>query len=403
MNLKEQLAELTARAKGLAPKIKAGDADAAKQAEDVMSQIDMVKGQIAEAEKNDALLKSIGALNAGEPASEGGSARARSLGEWAAARVKEMGAGRAQRFEMNLGTFEKAATDVSATPAGISSALSDVQEQIYEGPRRRLQVADLFGQETTTRTSVTYFVESATVDGGPGFTAEGAKKSPVHFADPTPVTEAVHKLTAYYKETEEILDDLPWLATSIENRGIYLVQLKEEDELLNGDGTGNSLSGVLTRSGIQTEAVATGEPNSADAIFRAMTAVSVNSPFTADGIVINPADYQTLRLAKDANNQYYGGGFFSGPYGSGRIMEQPPIWGNRTVVTPAIAKGTVLVGAFRQGGAVIRRQGLSVDIANQNEDDFISNRVTIRIEERLALAVRYPAAFVKVNLAGETA
>ena len=80
-------------------------------------------------------------------------------------------------------------------------------------------------------------------------------------------------------------------------------------------------------------------------------------------------------------------------------MEQPPIWGLRTVVTPAIAAGTVLVGAFRQGGSVIRRNGLSVEIANQNEDDFVNNRIAIRIEERLALAVRYPKAFAKVTVA----
>ena len=68
-------------------------------------------------------------------------------------------------------------------------------------------------------------------------------------------------------------------------------------------------------------------------------------------------------------------------------------------MTPAIAAGTVLVGAFTQGASVIRRQGLTVDVANQNEDDFTHNRIAVRIEERLALAVRYPKAFCKVTVA----
>ena len=164
---------------------------------------------------------------------------------------------------------------------------------------------------------------------------------------------------------------------------------------------GSALDGILHRTGIGSEQTASGEASCADAIFRAMTKVSTASPFTPDGIVINPTDYQTLRLAKDSNNQYFGGGFFSGAYGNGGIAEQPPIWGLRTVVTPAIAAGTVLVGAFQQGASVIRRQGLTVEIANQNEDDFVNNRIAIRIEVRLALAVRYPAAFCKVTVAAE--
>jgi hypothetical protein len=58
---------------------------------------------------------------------------------------------------------------------------------------------------------------------------------------------------------------------------------------------------------------------SADDIFAAMMTVKGASNYNADAIVINPADYQRLRLAKDGGNsgQYYGGGYFYGPYGNG--------------------------------------------------------------------------------------
>ena len=126
--------------------------------------------------------------------------------------------------------------------------------------------------------------------------------------------------------------------------------------------------------------------------------VETGSGFFADGIVINPTDYMTFRLSKDANGQYYAGGPFTGPYGVGGIMERPPLWGVRTVVTPAIAAGTVLVGAFQPSSEVLRKGGVRVESTNSNEADFISNRVTIRAEERLLLAVRYPSALVKVTL-----
>ena len=396
MNLKEKLEKLRKEAEGLLAKVEAGDAEALKRASALADEIEETEKALKEAEAFQAKVKSIGALHGAD--GDGDDAPAKSLGEFAAKGIRERGVKSGGRFSENLGTFSKAAASPMVTPSGVSAALADVQERLYEGPRRRLVIADLLGQETTSRSAVTYFVESETVNGAVATVAEGSEKPLISFGDPTPVTESVRKIAAVMKESDEMIDDLPWLASAIDNRGIYLVQLFEEDQLLNGNGSGTNLNGILNRTGILTGQTATGEPNVADAIFRAMTDISTSSPFTADGIVINPADYQTLRLAKDSNNQYYGGGFFQGQYGNGGVMEQPPIWGLRTVVTPAIAAGTVLVGAFRQGGSVIRRNGLSVEIANQNEDDFVNNRIAIRIEERLALAIRYPKAFAKVTV-----
>lgn len=396
MGLKEKLAALKKRAEELLPKVQAGDEAAMKEAAAVADDIEDVKRKLAEAEAFEATLKGVGAIGKANPAGA-----PRSLGAFVADGVKSKG--KPNRSTVSYGTYlgAKAAGDQMAKPTGIDSVLADVQEKLYEGPRRRLMVADLFGQESTTRGAVTYFVEAAdsATEGAPAYTAEGAKKPGVTFGDPTPVTEPVRKLASIYHETDELLDDLPWLATSIDNRGIYLHNLTKEVSLLSGDGAGNNIKGVLNRTGILTETAGEDEPNIADAIFRAMTKVEETSGFTADAIVINPTDYQALRLAKDANSQYYGGGFFAGEYGNGQIVSKPPIWGLPTVVTPSIAQGTALVGAFKLGGAVISRKGLSVDMTNTNADDFENNRITIRIEERLALAIRYPAAFCKVTAA----
>ena len=396
MNLKDKLAALKKEAESIMPKVAEGDAEAMKRAAELADAIEETEAAIKAADEFAAKVKGIGAVGSKQPE---GKVEAKTLGEFAAEGVRQRGIKAGDRFGANLGTFSKAAASPMVTPSGVANALADVQERLYEGPRRRLVVADLLGQETTTRSAVTYFVESDTVNGEVGYVAEGAKKPLVSFGDPTVTTDKVMKIAAVLKESDEMVDDLPWLASAIDNRGIYLVQLKEEDEILNGTGSGTALDGIMHRTGILTEQTASGESNVADAIFRAMTKIAQNSPFTADGIVVNPTDYQTLRLAKDSNNQYYGGGFFQGQYGNGGVTEQPPIWGLRTVVTPAIAAGTVLVGAFQQGASVIRRQGLTVEVANQNEDDFVNNRIAIRIEERLALAVRYPKAFCKVTVA----
>ena len=174
--------------------------------------------------------------------------------------------------------------------------------------------------------------------------------------------------------------------------------MKEEAQLLNGNGTSPNLRGILLRSGIQTEVQAVAPDTQEDALFRAIMKVQTATGFAADGIVINPIDYQALRLKRDANSQYYGGGYFQGPYGTGTLQWQPPLWGLKTVVSSAVPAKTALVGAFAAGAKGYRKGGIRVESTNSNVDDFINDKITVRVRERVALAVRYPAAFVKVTL-----
>jgi len=75
----------------------------------------------------------------------------------------------------------------------------------------------------------------------------------------------------------------------------------------------------------------------------------------------------------------------------------PPLWGLNTVVTPAIEAGTVLVGAYKSA-TVFRKGGIRVDMTNSNVDDFETNKVTLRAEERLGLKVPRPSAFAKITV-----
>ena len=46
---------------------------------------------------------------------------------------------------------------------------------------------------------------------------------------------------------------------------------------------------------------------------------------------------------------------------------------------------------------IFRRSGISVDTSNSHDTFFQYNKVAVRAEERLALAVYRPAAFCDVN------
>ena len=96
-------------------------------------------------------------------------------------------------------------------------------------------------------------------------------------------------------------------------------------------------------------------------------------------------------IAKN-NNGYYGGGFFG-------AQDIPNLWGIPVCVTTAVAANKIVVGAFKTCGSVVANGGVSVEATNTDQDDFIKNLMTIRAEERLALAVRRPAGFKVLTIA----
>lgn len=379
--------------------------------EDQVKRFDVIKVDIEAAQKHEkaiadgeALVKAMSEA----PELDAPDVGAKSLGEhFVKSAGSSLQSSKGRTFQVSSTEF-KAADTVQVTGGNTGWAgpfLTDLDRTIVTGVRRRLTIEDLLGSESLSGSALTYFVESALVEGGFGIVGENGQKPQLHFGDPTPVTEALAKIAGFIKESDELIEDLPFLKSAIDGRLLYQLGLFIEDQLLNGSGTGGNVRGILNRVGIQTQdrgtlAAPLSEP---DALFSAITKVETGSGLSADGMVLNPVDYQRLRLSKDGNDQYYGGGFFSGQYGQGGIMEQPPVWGLRTVVTPAIAAGTALVGAFGQAASAVSKGGVRVDATNTEGNDFTNNRITVRAERRLLLAVRRPAGFVKVSLAAPVA
>jgi HK97 family phage major capsid protein len=258
----------------------------------------------------------------------------------------------------------------------------------------RLTVADLIPQATTNSSVVRSIVETTATNAAAAVAEEGLKsESSLVFDD---VDERVAKIATILRASDEMLEDLGWVTGYINGRGVLFVQIEEEDQLLNGDGTPPNLSGILDRTGLVAP---NGGGITVDALYEMITSIRSTSFLEPDAIVIHPTDWQALRLAKDANNQYYGGGPFTGAYGNAGGMASDSIWGLRVVVTPAIAVGTALVGAFRTSAQIFRRSGITVDVTNTDGEDFRYNRVAFRFEERLALAVYRPQGFGTVTTA----
>ena len=404
MNLKQQREAALKAARDIAEKAKGESremtAEEIAEVDQHLAKADDLAAQIKAADESQARMKRLAEIKDPEADETPRRVEAKSLGDFyvttAGDRLVEAKS-TGGRFSVSAPEF-KAATDTQLVGSVFNAVTTQVDTNIVPGNRRRLTVADLLGAGTLSGNAITYYVEGA-LEGDFTTVAEGAQKPQIHFADPTAVTETLKKIAAFIKESDEMIEDLPFLVSSINGRLLYQLGLFEENQVLNGNGVGTNLTGLLNRSGIQTMGATTDlKTGNPDTIFKAITAVQTGSGFDADGIVIHPTDYQNLRLSKDANNQYYGGGFFAGEYGNGGLTMHPPLWGLNTVVTPAIAAGTVAVAAFKATKTLYRKGGVRVESTNSNENDFTNNKVTVRAEERVALADRVPAATVKVTL-----
>lgn len=244
-------------------------------------------------------------------------------------------------------------------------------------------VGDLMLPGTTDNNTITY-IEETTHTNAAATVAEGGTKPESAWAG-TERTENVRKIATWLPVTDELLSDVAGFRSYIEGRLRFMVEREEEDQLLNGDGTAPNISGILDRA-IQSVTSA----NDIDAFYRAITEVRVDGFAEPTAIVVNPLSWANIRLAKDANDRYYGDGPF-GPLAADRL------WGLPVRVTPLIAEGTALVGAFRPFAQIFRREGITVTASSEHGTYFVENKVAILAEERLALAVYRPAAFCKIT------
>ena len=277
------------------------------------------------------------------------------------------------------------------TTAGSGASLIQT-ERLYgirATPERRLTIRDLIAPGQTSSNAVEYVKES-------GFTnnaAPRAENTAKPYSDITFGLEnaPVRTLAHLFKASRQILDDAPALQSFIDARGRYGLRLAEESQLLFGNGTGANIGGIVPKAQAYSApggVVVTGEQR-IDRIRLALLQAEL-AEFPSDGIVLNPIDWALIELLKDANGNY----LIGQPQGS----TQPTLWRRPVVSTQSMPQDDFLVGAFALGAQIFDRMDVEILISTENDKDFENNMVTVRAEQRLALAVYRGEAFVTGSL-----
>ena len=247
-------------------------------------------------------------------------------------------------------------------------------------------VSDLMLPGTTTAQKITYF-EETTFTNAAVETAEADPK-PEGALDFTLREDNVRKIATWIPITDEMMEDVPTFESYLRGRLGFMVKAREELQLLRGNGSGQNLLGVYNRTGVQT---VTGYAMSTiDSILKAISNVQNNAFVEPTAMVVHPNDWFEIRTSKASGT----GDYLLGPPTLDPNQVRP--WGLQVRVTTNALENTGLVGAFNQA-QIFRRSGIAIAISTENEDYFIKNKLAVRAEERLALAVYRPAAFCKVE------
>lgn len=291
-------------------------------------------------------------------------------------------------------TFNAAITSLTTDADGSAGDL--VQTTRLPGvlalPQRRMTVRDLITPGTMDGNTLEYVKETGFTNNA-GMVAEGAKKpeSSIKF---DLVNTSAKVIAHLVKASRQIMSDASQLASIIDGRLRYGLAFKEEQQLLNGDGTGQNLLGIIPQaSAFVAPFDPAGTETNIDNIRLAMLQAFL-AEYPATGHVMNPIDWARIELLKDTTGRY----IIGNPQGSIGAT----LWNLPVVETQAIPVDKFLTGAFKLGAQVFDRWLARVEVATENEDDFVKNMVTILAEERLALAVYRPEAFIYGNFGNVT-
>ena len=316
--------------------------------------------------------------------------------EWkAASKNAKMG----QMAPVSVGSFHKT-NILNVNPLTNDQPLvqADRRPGVISPGLRRMTIRNLLPNNRTSSNLIEFasellFTSNAGPQGGttsPDEVTEGEVKpeSALTFQlSNTPVITLAHFIPA----SRQILSDAPMLQGYVDGRLRYGLMLKEEDEILNGNGLQGDLYGLVS----QATAFNGGATNQTvlDTMLKAFLQISLQN-LEASGVVMHPTDWTNLLLLKDTTGRY----LFTDPHGT----ETPRLWGKDVIATASQTSGQFLAGAFTLAAEIFDREDATVRVAEQHSDFFVRNLVAILAEERLALAVYRTAALVKgaVSYAG---
>ena len=245
-------------------------------------------------------------------------------------------------------------------------------------PNRKVNVRQLVPVGQTSSNLIRFVRESA-YDNAAAPTAQGSPKPQSDF-DLTAVDRSIRTIPTFMRLTKEMLDDTPGLIAYLSSRAPSKLLNVEDTQLLYGSGAGQNLHGFATDGSAWTTVKFGTLINRFDVLAAAVVQTTKNE-YAPNAIMINPSDYLSLVSTKETAGTYILPTYVTMSAGQMFILGVP------VYAINGVVAGDFFVGDFALGSQLFVRQGITLEFFEQDADNVTKNFVTVRVEERIALAV----------------
>ena len=271
--------------------------------------------------------------------------------------------------------------------SGTTTVFPQQNQAIISGDFKPLTIRQLLRSVPVSSNAV-YSLREASWTNNAAEVSQGAAK-PESALTMEQYNVTIQTVAHFIKVTNQLLADAPAVMAYIDTRLRDGLAQRIDAQLLNGNGTSPNLSGITDTSNFTSYTASSGDLLF-DAINRAKYALWAKG-YMPDAVIVNPADWGAAERTREGAGT---GMYLAGLPGTMSGMNP---FGVRIVLSANMTEGKFAIGAFDQAAVVYNRQGATVEMGYVNAD-FTNNVVTLRAEERLALAVEKPSAILYGNI-----
>lgn len=273
----------------------------------------------------------------------------------------------------------------------IELANAQLRPGIMNLPNRRLHMRDIMNTGRMTTSDFHYLRELSTGEGDVNNWAENSGVKPALDLDYIEKVAPSQYIAGVLDISRKSLEDVSALRSSLSARLLEKYLIKEDQQILSGNGISPQIEGILqvaeAYDGTKTRLI--------ERVVDAIGQLEENE-FYADGVILKPRDWSDILLTMGNTEEFTlpGLGIITMQNGIMYINGTPVYKMNGMPASPR----QFLVGDWMLGAQLLIREDPTVEFSYENADNFKQNKVTVRVEGRIALPIYFDDAFVKGNV-----
>ena len=253
---------------------------------------------------------------------------------------------------------------------------------------RKLHIRSLLPTGVMSTSAIHYLQETGSEGSVAAWADNSGTKSQIDF-DLTEQVAPSEFIAGYLRITRKALDDISAMRSYLQSRLLESYLDAEDAQLLNGNGTSPNLGGIITNA----EAYAGFRTIQVEKILDSVAQVESNN-HSVNGILVSPEQFYALLMTKSTTNEYTLPKPDAVNYVNGQIF----IAGIPVYKTTAMADDKYVVGDWAKGAQLFVRENPIVRFFEEDGTNVRENKITVRVEGRVALPIYYTDAFVTGSL-----